>query len=304
MLLADWQLLQEGRRPAPIDHLRSIESMKHPIHRVHSFEQVGTYVLAVRNRGLAFTILELLVVLAIVTVLASLMAPALFKARERSKRALCLSNAKQLATATLMYAEEDTKRCLTPHVYTLWPVFSHNWLWRYTGGSPQVFFCPSTRNGIRGPLRIEKSGTKFYDDLIGSAQDRKALRGYSYDVLPFFADMEEFWNGVKGFVNISRAVPKTLNNLGVYRHQHHAFGFRDRCASPAEVWLYTDSDSAFFARSFYPDPENNHGIEGCNVSFSDGHAQWVSREQVVLAHELSQDNNRTRNYPQSLSAPP
>ena len=74
----------------------------------------------------------------------------------------------------------------------------------------------------------------------------------------------------------------------------------DHSASPAEVWLYSDSDTAFFVRSFYPDPENNHASEGCNVSFSDGHAQWTDRDQVVRVHELSQDNNRTRAYPQSL----
>lgn len=252
----------------------------------------------------AFTLLELLVVLAILALLTSLLSPSLLRARERGKRAQCLSNAKQLAAATLMYADEDEQKRLTPHVYTLWPVFSHNWLWRYTGGSPRIFFCPSTRNGIRGPLRIEKTGAKFYDDLISPAQDRKSRRGYSYDVLPFYADMEEHWNGIKGFVNISRAVPKTLNNLGVYQHRHDAFNLRGRSASPAEVWLYLDSDTALFARSFYPDVENNHGIEGCNVGFSDGHAQWVPRNQIVQSHELAQDNNRTRAYPEQPPALP
>jgi prepilin-type N-terminal cleavage/methylation domain-containing protein len=57
-------------------------------------------------RRRAFTLIELLVVIAIIAILAAILFPVFAQAREKARQASCISNLKQIATATILYIQD------------------------------------------------------------------------------------------------------------------------------------------------------------------------------------------------------
>ncbi len=246
-----------------------------------------------------FTLIELLVVMAIISMLLSILMPALNGAKEQARRVVCLSNLKQLTFAWHMYAMENDDELCPPEA-------GGTYSWGEGFGIDNVSGSElSIKKGLLWPYT---KSLKLYE--CQSAESYRSIhsrpqRLRDYSISRTMGSRMISWEG-KPFRRF-----KTLGDISgpsgkmVFIGADGSYGYNVGMGSFAQgghllkaFWPFS-SDSTFTTWEFLRLPHDyimswniitaRHN-NGCNLSFADGHCEYwkyKDRRTVRLAIEAT-----------------
>lgn len=241
----------------------------------------------------AFTLIELLTVIAVISLLCAMLFPVLNHAKQRARIVSCANNVKQLALASLLYAQDDAQGSLSGRVEAADQ--SLNYLFNGYATIRKTFVCPNTKNNVStNRARNKYSLEAGLADLLSFAASATSPNGMSYMSHAFIGHDTPYTMQVRIGTTL-KTLPylrKTVANIQNYVKWHDSFGLKGITPGPSRHWLIVDSYWAGSTRG-YLDNADNHGEKGLNVSFADGHVQWVPRKDFIYLYELDSDEGRT-----------
>lgn len=59
------------------------------------------------------------------------------------------------------------------------------------------------------------------------------------------------------------------------------YNFLGQGGGPSQFWLIYDAADPARKKRDYPDPRDNHANDGGNITFCDGHAEWVPQKKYL-----------------------
>ena len=228
-----------------------------------------------KRRG--FTLIELLVVIAIIAVLMAILMPALNRVKEQGKRAVCLSNLRQLTMAWIMYADENNDVLVNgaigySNATTGWGKHAGEIAWvdgLNTGWDQQDAQEQAIKDGALWPFVKD---TKMYKCPTGRKEE-----SMTYAIMfSMNAVNHPPTQGVRG-AHIKKRTEIT-NPSPAYR-----VVFID------EGWMTPDAFAVQYdSENWWDDPPVRHG-DGTVLSFADGHSEhwkWKGTDTIKRAREV------------------
>jgi prepilin-type N-terminal cleavage/methylation domain-containing protein/prepilin-type processing-associated H-X9-DG protein len=236
----------------------------------------------VQGTNRAFTLIEILVVIAIIAILAAILFPVFARARENARRASCQSNLKQIALGIMQYTQD------------------------YDEGYPPSIWVGSPLSASPRQTDPAMPGFKFYTEADGSGS-------YLYhhvswmDIIEPYLKSTQIYNcpsaqdatygsyGYSGCINSMRSTQyatasyPTVNALNVPMSLA-------QIQRPSEIFILTEWNYAYSNlagpnwEGVWSQPSSSHHtalaphMDGTNIAFADGHVKWLGNNDAAITN--------------------
>lgn len=250
----------------------------------------------------AFTLIELLVVIAIIAILAAILFPVFAQAREKARGITCVSNAKQIGTAIIMYSQDYDETILPWYVASGLP----RDVQRSDLNSWVILLQPYIRNGA--PTRLTTTALDFQEVPANGMMKCPSFNAATFRAAANLPDCDgagalDAWIPARMYhANYGIGFGIT-GGTGTQADPFYYFGGSavGRIIMPqsfvqrsAETVIVSDGftgiiQSGGFGTTMGCEASNSHHGGGTHI-FLDGHAKWIARnsERYLLQTSTGQ----------------